>query len=719
MYRRLTALAVCAALAACHDHEAMPTVATDTTAPQAAIVFPARDAATTAATFHVAGTAQDNVAVAAVRVNGVLATSTDAFAHWSADVPLDEGNQTLTVEVVDGAGNRVASADNVQVLRRVGIEQSAGGEIDSNTQSLYYVDTQALAINRISLTTGVVSRVADLARFGGGALPLDLALDLGHNRILLGVRRAAQDGSSTIGVWSFNTQTRSWSAMSDAATGTGPLLANPVRLELSADGLTLYVAEFSSGIYAVNTGTGNRTLISSNTVPNTSAALFSEVMDLSLDAANNRLLVLDRGSDAVFAVSLASGARTAISRTGVQAGPALDFPLSMALDSANNRALVYEAAEEGVLAVDLGTGIRSLVDTNAQIAQGSDQDLGSSDVRALFWRNNRLVLLDNGMDHVLSIDPVTHSRERLANNSFPGLKQRSIYGNDSVMLNGAPHIADGEKNQLVSTDGNGAQRVVAGASVTGSGVFATNDLVIGTAPGTLYAVDYGFSNTVGFPQIRAVNTATGAISSVLGGPLNTITSEYPAALTVTGANGYLVTTDGVYRVDMAAGTRTLLSAPGAWSLGSVRQLVVDSARNRLLLAAANRTFLIAVDLNTGVQTEFSPSTAAGPALVTPWGVVISPAGEIWVSDATVGVMRVDATSGARTLVSGPGAPDNETQPAGGSGGFKSLQFDGEALYGIDVQGEIFQIDTRTGHRAAILSGWNFPRNRAPQGGISQ
>lgn len=97
---------------------------------------------------------------------------------------------------------------------------------------------------------------------------------------------------------------------------------------------------------------------------------------------------------------------------------------------------------------------------------------------------------------------------------------------------------------------------------------------------------------------------------------------------------------------------------------------------------------------------------------------MSPSGEIWVSDGTAGVFRVDATSGARTLVSGAGTPDNETQPTGGSAGFTALRFDGDALYGIGEEGTIFQIDTRSGHRAVIFSGWSFPRNRAPSGGIS-
>ena len=68
-------------------------------APLAEILFPPAGSQTDAGTITVIGTATDAQGVAEVRVNGVLATTSDGFAHWRASVPLVSGENTLTVEL--------------------------------------------------------------------------------------------------------------------------------------------------------------------------------------------------------------------------------------------------------------------------------------------------------------------------------------------------------------------------------------------------------------------------------------------------------------------------------------------------------------------------------------------------------------------------------------------------------------------------------------------
>src|SRR5687768_7724826 len=57
----------------------------------AAFVFPPGDGITEGTSIHVRGTASDADGIAAVRVNGVAALSSDGFAHWQADVELEYG----------------------------------------------------------------------------------------------------------------------------------------------------------------------------------------------------------------------------------------------------------------------------------------------------------------------------------------------------------------------------------------------------------------------------------------------------------------------------------------------------------------------------------------------------------------------------------------------------------------------------------------------------
>jgi hypothetical protein len=89
--------------------------ATDT--PRARIDFPLPSALTDAATMRVRGAASDPDGVAAVRVNGVSASTVDGFAHWWAVVPLELGENELVVETVDGAGNLDRSAARTIVHR--------------------------------------------------------------------------------------------------------------------------------------------------------------------------------------------------------------------------------------------------------------------------------------------------------------------------------------------------------------------------------------------------------------------------------------------------------------------------------------------------------------------------------------------------------------------------------------------------------------------------
>jgi arylsulfatase A-like enzyme len=77
----------------------------DATTPGIAISSPAAGS-TTHSSIIVQGTASDTVSgLNSVVISGVAATTGDSFAHWSATVPLNAGNNTLTVTATDRAGN--------------------------------------------------------------------------------------------------------------------------------------------------------------------------------------------------------------------------------------------------------------------------------------------------------------------------------------------------------------------------------------------------------------------------------------------------------------------------------------------------------------------------------------------------------------------------------------------------------------------------------------
>ncbi len=100
----------------------------DTSQPSAQIVFPSPVSYTDASQLHVRGTTSDAHTITSVTVNGVAATSNDAFAHWSALVPIAPGENNLVVRVSDSFGNTNTNAAQALVANR--------GVVLSRTQRL-------------------------------------------------------------------------------------------------------------------------------------------------------------------------------------------------------------------------------------------------------------------------------------------------------------------------------------------------------------------------------------------------------------------------------------------------------------------------------------------------------------------------------------------------------------------------------------------------------
>jgi len=73
-------------------------------APTVEIAFPPPNSLTDEDSILVRGTAHDPDGVAEVRVNGMLAATSDGFANWQVRVPLSPGSNTLTVEARDLLG---------------------------------------------------------------------------------------------------------------------------------------------------------------------------------------------------------------------------------------------------------------------------------------------------------------------------------------------------------------------------------------------------------------------------------------------------------------------------------------------------------------------------------------------------------------------------------------------------------------------------------------
>ncbi len=82
----------------------------DAVAPAVAIASPTSGASTTSNTVTVTGSSSDGLSgISGVKVNNVVATSSNGFATWSATVPLCFGTNGITATATDGAGNLATS----------------------------------------------------------------------------------------------------------------------------------------------------------------------------------------------------------------------------------------------------------------------------------------------------------------------------------------------------------------------------------------------------------------------------------------------------------------------------------------------------------------------------------------------------------------------------------------------------------------------------------
>jgi len=168
----------------------------------------------------------------------------------------------------------------------------------------------------------------------------------------------------------------------------------------------------------------------------------------------------------------------------------------------------------------------------------------------------------------------------------------------------------------------------------------------------------------------------------------------------------------VIRVDRATGTRSLISSntspAGGPSLGNPSGIDLDANGNILVadMTAFGDGAIIRVDPTTGARTLVSRngSPAGGPRLDGPMDLAVAANGDIYVANTFgTNVLRVDPTTGARTLISANGNPGGGnafswpwgmTIDAGGD----ILIADSNAYGG---PGGIIRVDPATGNRSVV------------------
>jgi DNA-binding beta-propeller fold protein YncE len=579
--------------------------------------FPPGSGLVTVASLTVRGGASNPSTIVAVRVNGVVATTTNGFAEWEAEISLAMGANPVIVESED-AGGQVDTVASLTITR-TGFD--LWQEVDTAALEPHapraLVLEQERTLSFLDLETGARDLVSDGWAVPDPVLsdPLALAPDLAGNRVLF-TKVLGYEVPRRGALYEIDLATGARTVISDEGIGSGTPLMFPHVLAIDhAHGRAVMLESLGDwdappphvpAIVAVDLETGDRTVLSGDGIG--AGIELSRPEDLALDPEGNIAYVFDAGLHALLSVDLATGARTVVA-----SGPAVDdgvgFPNHgyMELDAANHRVLLSDADLGRLLTIDLSTGELTFV-ANIFLL---DQTRGSGDF--MFDAPRDRIIFHIG-DAFMTLDLTTGERQRISNayvGTGPamdapfGAALNRVGDRAYVALSQSiPSYSGGGVFEVDLTTGN--RRAVTGFDRwTGLSPDASHSVILDEDNGRLLLGDFWRG------QVLAVALETGK-RAVL----------WDANAFFPDVNFVAITALALYGDELLVATRfndgedgalcAVALDSGAWrilpGLGDLRELVISSDDGLAFVVDAWGCSITAIDLATGTRHQFSPSS---------------------------------------------------------------------------------------------------------------
>jgi DNA-binding beta-propeller fold protein YncE len=363
----------------------------------------------------------------------------------------------------------------------------------------------------------------------------------------------------------------------------------------------------------------------------------------------------------------------AAQQTVVRAQEPLAYPQALALDASANRALIVDRDLNAVVAVALDTGARSILFEQSRVGEVGAQarplppappspfELMDVALDVTAPVGERVLVLAAGQ--LIAVDATTGAATILSDaTTGSGPMPVALVDMAVDATGGRALVLDAWTDTLLAIDLTTGARTVIADATTGSGLALS--AVTGVAldaPGNRALVTMG--NDINAALV-AVNLTTGA-RTVLSGLSTGIGEEltYPEDLVLDAARERVVIADGSYgrliAVDLGTGNRALLSDEATtsgplieWPAG----MAVDEAGARVLIIDGSRKSLISVDLETGARTLLvGDAIGSGYELRSPGDLALDPeARRVLVYDGRApALLAIDLETGARTVISGP------------------------------------------------------------------
>jgi len=634
--------------------------------------------------------------ITSIVVNGVTATLDPSDAsHWSVSISTDVvPGKTTTVNAVADFTTDPDSAVSLVVNNSALLNYPIDIVLDpSDTTHAYVVDVDIQSLLYSVLYVNLVT--GERVTFSGNGIGTGTAFSslssaaVDQARNLLYV---SDFGAKKIVKVDLTTGNRLGYIPTPAITSG--CVAGDATLELCFPESMLYdsgnnrllVQDSTEGaIMAINVVSGAISLIADATT--TGESNFNGGYGMALDTPNNRVLIAEYNTNAISAINLSTGARTIISDNSTGSGPAFGKAYGVVLDSANDRVIAIDQTAVAVLAVDLTTGDRSIIsdsvtgtgnklfDPRSIVGETGSGRVYVTDYRAIFdislTNGNRSLVSDAPMSGPMLFSPIDAAWDYVNNRLLAITQNGSELYSAELDTGDREIIADQNITPSLQLSARqlGTNRTSV-ATLTGGrtqlvDLLTLNRTELSTAGGNVATIDYANNRTLAYNQgtleVTAVDLATGAETVVADLSALTPALYYCEAMVYDDDNHRLIVAatainsqiSGLYAVDMAAGTATLITTQllsnAAWK--NIVDLSLDIANDQVyaMYNNLNASWLSRYNLTSGAGTMVYAPTAVGYKL--PRGFFVdTEARRAFVADITLGgILVYDLDSGERAL----------------------------------------------------------------------
>lgn len=331
---------------------------------------------------------------------------------------LDDVNRGIYAADLNGGARTILSPDDPPTVTLPFLDPS-GILLDPANNRALVSDTERDAIIAMDLDT------LDMTIFSNNAFPTSanpfywparIAGDLASNRAFVLDRGDPGFAAPQVLALDLTTGARTLVTSDTFPDANNPLTV-PFGIAFDETYSRLLVSDVNlMTVFAVDVNSGVRTIFSDNTTPDASNP-FAEPQPIVIDAANGRALIGNSTSSFVsslLAADLPTGGRTVLSGYGIpDIANWFSNPVGLALDAANDRVLLMDRQVRQLLSVSVAiatptTGERTVISNN--LAPFAENPIGGPEGVAYDPATGILYVADDWFDAVMAIDVVTGRR---------------------------------------------------------------------------------------------------------------------------------------------------------------------------------------------------------------------------------------------------------------------------------------------------------------------